>query len=139
MPTVTSAGGHLAAPLWQGGVEAGELRLPLQVVAHVAMKAGDASRQQVQHRHLTEMWPLRQRAAQSEDCAQDPRRKWTSADCSSVQKSKRQILQHKTSVAITLTNVLWVHNSAFYWCNYIGLPLIIVANMTYAAITPEAI
>lgn len=66
--TVTSAGGDLAAPLWQGGVEAGELRLPLQVVAHVAVKAGDASRQQVQHRHLPEMRPLRQRAAQLEDC-----------------------------------------------------------------------
>lgn len=84
MPTVTSAGGHLAAPLWQGGVEAGELRLPLQVVAHVAVKAGDASRQQVQHWHLTVMWPLRQRAAQSEDCAQEPRRKWTTTSVHKV-------------------------------------------------------
>lgn len=63
MPSVlrqalTSAGGHLAAPHRQGGVEAGELRLPLQVVAHVAVEAGGASREQVQHRNLPKVRPL---------------------------------------------------------------------------------
>lgn len=67
---LTSAGGHLATPHGQGGVEAGELRLPLQVVAHVAVKAGDASGQQVLHRHLPEVRPLGQRAAQPENWAE---------------------------------------------------------------------
>lgn len=68
--TLTSAGGQLAAPHRQGGVEAGQLRLPLQVVSHMAVKAGNASREQVQHGHLTEVWPLWQRAAQPEDCVE---------------------------------------------------------------------
>lgn len=68
--TLTSAAGQLAAPHGQGGVEARQLRLPLQVVSHMAVKAGDTSREQVQHRHLTEVWPLWQRAAQSEDCVE---------------------------------------------------------------------
>lgn len=65
---LTSAAGQFATPHGQGGVEARQLRLPLQVVSHMAVKAGDASREQVQHRHLTEVRPLWQRAAQSEDC-----------------------------------------------------------------------
>lgn len=70
LSTLASAGGYLAAPDRQGGVEAGELHLPLQVVTHVAVKVGSASREQVQHRHLPEVRPLRQWAAQPEDCAQ---------------------------------------------------------------------
>lgn len=68
--TLTSAGGQLAAPHGQGGVEACQLRLPLQVVSHMAVEAGEAPREQVQHGHLTEVWPLWQRAAQSEDCVE---------------------------------------------------------------------
>lgn len=68
--TLTSAGGQLAAPHGQGGVEARQLRLPLQVVSHVAVKAGDASGEQVQHGNLAEVWPLWQRAAQPEDCVE---------------------------------------------------------------------
>lgn len=67
---LTSAAGQLATPHGQGGVQARQLRLPLQVVPHMAVKAGDASREQVQHRHLAEVWPLRQRAAQPEDCVE---------------------------------------------------------------------
>lgn len=67
---LTSAAGQLATPHGQGGVQARQLRLPLQVVPHMAVKAGDASREQVQHRHLAEVWPLWQRAAQPEDCVE---------------------------------------------------------------------
>lgn len=64
---LTPAARHLAAPHRQRGVDAGEQRLPLQVVPHVAVEAGGASGQQVEHRHLPEVRPLGQRAAQPED------------------------------------------------------------------------
>lgn len=65
--TLTPAAGLLAAPHWQGGVEAGEQRLPLQVVTHVAVKASGAPREQVQHRHLSKVRPFWQGTAQPED------------------------------------------------------------------------
>lgn len=73
---LTSAAGQLATPHGQGGVEACQLWLPLQVVPHMAVKAGDASREQVQYRHLAKVWPLRQRAAQPEDCV-EAEKVWT--------------------------------------------------------------
>lgn len=57
--SLTPAGGHLAAPHRQRGVEAGELRLALQVVTHVTVEAGGASWEQVQHGHLPVVRPLR--------------------------------------------------------------------------------
>lgn len=96
--TLTSAGGQLAAPHGQGGVEARQLRLALQVVSHMAVKAGDASREQVQHGHLTEVWPLWQRAAQSEDCVEAEKNGFditvihlptsNSSSCLSIQRSR---------------------------------------------------
>jgi len=57
--TLTSAGRLLAAPHRQGSIETSEQRLPLQVVTHVAVKAGDTSREQVQHGYFPIMRPLR--------------------------------------------------------------------------------
>lgn len=65
--TLTPAAGLSAAPHWQRGIEAGEQRLPLQVVTHVAVETGRASREQVEHGHLPKVRPFRQRTAEPED------------------------------------------------------------------------
>lgn len=68
----------------------------------MAVKAGDASREQVQHGHLTEVWPLWQRAAQSEDCVEAEKNGFditlihlptsNSSSCLSIQRSNFQRL-----------------------------------------------
>lgn len=64
----TSTARLLATPDRQRCIEAGERHCPLQVVAHVAVEAGSAPWQQVQHGHLPKVRPPRQGTAQTEYC-----------------------------------------------------------------------